>query len=210
VAAKLSWREWTFIQSVIGYVGLLTGVLHALMLLMVTLCRDQGLACKDFGSVNPLQQFAEWIGNVPPSTYHMMMIYLITLHNSTLSNLVWYLHITSCSIWSYLFSYFVWPTDVSCNEDVTLILFRRRSIIIISSAPFSLQLLGSSSRFRWSSSCSKCSFPCHQSHGVLQASEREIITTTRSYAPPSSAAHLRDLWQMYPRNRQRANLHLMK
>ena len=69
VAARLSWREWTFIQSVIGYVGLLTGLLHAMLLLMITLCKDQGLACKEFGPVAIATQYNTWTGKVPPRMY---------------------------------------------------------------------------------------------------------------------------------------------
>lgn len=69
VAARLSWREWTFIQSVIGYIGLLLALLHAMLLLMITLCKDQGLACKEFGPVAIATQFNTWTGKVPPRTY---------------------------------------------------------------------------------------------------------------------------------------------
>ena len=69
VAGRLSWREWTFIQSVIGYVGLLMALLHAMLLLMITLCKDQGLACQEFGPVAVATQFNTWTGKVPPRTF---------------------------------------------------------------------------------------------------------------------------------------------
>lgn len=68
VAAKLSWREWNFIQSVIGYLGLAAGGTHAFLLLVTSLCNDRRLACQEFFPLNPGVALAAWPGRVPTRT----------------------------------------------------------------------------------------------------------------------------------------------
>ena len=68
VAQKLSWSEWTFIQSVLGYLGLAMAGIHTFLLLVNSLCNDRGLACENFSPLNPELQLSKWIGGVPTRT----------------------------------------------------------------------------------------------------------------------------------------------
>lgn len=65
VAQKLSWSEWTFIQSVLGYLGLAMAGIHTFLLLVRGLCRDRGLACENFSPLDPELQISKWTGRVP-------------------------------------------------------------------------------------------------------------------------------------------------
>ena len=69
VAQKLSWSEWTFIQSVLGYLGLAMAGIHTFLLLVNGLCSDRGLACENFSPLNPELQLSKWVGRVPTRTY---------------------------------------------------------------------------------------------------------------------------------------------
>ena len=65
VAQKLSWSEWTFIQSVLGYLGLAMAGIHTFLLLVRSLCTDRGLACENFSPLDPELQISKWTGRVP-------------------------------------------------------------------------------------------------------------------------------------------------
>ena len=69
VAQKLSWSEWTFIQSVLGYLGLAMAGIHTFLLLVNGLCSDRGLACENFSPLNPELQLSKWVGRVPTRKY---------------------------------------------------------------------------------------------------------------------------------------------
>lgn len=68
VAAKMSWKEWNFVQSVIGYLGLATGGIHAFLILVTSLCNDRKLACQEFFPLNPGKALKSWPGQVPTRT----------------------------------------------------------------------------------------------------------------------------------------------
>ena len=65
VAQKLSWSEWSFIQSVLGYLGLAMGGIHTFLLLVNELCSDRKLACENFAPLDPEMQISKWVGRVP-------------------------------------------------------------------------------------------------------------------------------------------------
>ena len=65
VAQKLSWSEWSFIQSVLGYLGLAMAGIHTFLLLVRGLCKDRGLACENFAPLDPELQISKWTGRVP-------------------------------------------------------------------------------------------------------------------------------------------------
>ena len=69
VAQKLSWSEWMFIQSVLGYLGLAMAGTHAFLLLVNALCSDHGLACENFSPLCPELKLSKWVGRVPTRTY---------------------------------------------------------------------------------------------------------------------------------------------
>lgn len=69
VAQKMSWSEWSFVQSVLGYLGLAMAGIHTFLLLVRTLCTDRNLACENFSPLNPELQIAMWRGRVPTRTY---------------------------------------------------------------------------------------------------------------------------------------------
>ena len=69
VAARMSWKEWSFIQSVIGYFGLACTGIHAFLLLVTSLCRDRNQECSKFDPLDPQETLKGWIGVVPTRTY---------------------------------------------------------------------------------------------------------------------------------------------
>ena len=77
VAQKLSWSEWTFIQSVLGYLGLAMAGVHTFLLLVNSLCIDRGLACTNFSPLNPELQLSKWPGRVPTRTYIQPELFLV-------------------------------------------------------------------------------------------------------------------------------------
>ena len=90
VASKLSWREWNFIQSVIGYLGLATGGIHAFLLLVTSLCNDRKLACQEFFPLNPAVALAAWPGRVPTRTYFHCFSFIP--QSSSLSSVISYFY----------------------------------------------------------------------------------------------------------------------
>jgi hypothetical protein len=69
VAARMSWKEWSFIQSFIGYLGLACAGIHILMLLVTSVCKDGRLECSNFAPLDPQATLKGWVGVVPTREY---------------------------------------------------------------------------------------------------------------------------------------------
>ena len=67
VAASLSWKEWNFIQSTVGYVALAMATAHGVLYSVTFECTDIASGCNNFPRVNIQATLDKWPGKVPPS-----------------------------------------------------------------------------------------------------------------------------------------------
>ena len=67
VAASLSWKEWNFIQSSVGYTALAMATAHGVLYSITFDCTDIAAGCNNFPRVDIQATLDQWPGRVPPS-----------------------------------------------------------------------------------------------------------------------------------------------